>query len=165
MSRVDEAVRALQELMSELRQDGQQERAARLSQNLAAILGESRAGPGELMTTGEAAEALGVRSVNTIKRWASDGLLEGFHRGGRVLISKRSVDALRDSTVVSRRAAVEHGIGEMLSAFDDGDDAPDPGELRMAWEGRKPWEQPEHDPRRPTLKTSVSSSSPPDRGH
>ena len=35
------------------------------------------------MTTGEAAEALGIRSVNTIKRWAGEGLLEGFRRVAR----------------------------------------------------------------------------------
>jgi hypothetical protein len=165
MKSVDEAVRELQQLMLELQQDGQQERAARLSASVSAILSEAQGGPGELLTTGQAAEALGVRSVNTIKRWASDGLLEGFHRGGRVLVSSRSVDALRNSKVVNRRTAVEGRINEVLSAFDDGDDAPHPSELTMAWTGRKPWEQSRRHGQRSAHATSVPPSATPDRRH
>jgi excisionase family DNA binding protein len=140
MNSVDAAVREIQTLVRELEQDGQPERAARLSESVAALLAGGSDGPGELMTTGEAAEALGVRSVNTIKRWASDGLLEGFQRGGRMLVSKSSVDAMRNSKVVQARVAADHRVDEVLAAFGS-DEEPEPGELRAAWEGRKPWEK------------------------
>jgi excisionase family DNA binding protein len=141
MNSVDEAVREIQTLVRELQQDGQTERAARLSESVSALLAGASSGPGELMTTGEAAEALGVRSVNTIKRWAGDGLLEGFQRGGRMLVSKSSVDAMRNSKVVNARVATERRDADVFAAFDDGDEAPDPSEMRATWEGRKPWEK------------------------
>ena len=141
MQSVDEAVREIQTLVRELEQDGQAERAARLSASVSALVAGASTGPGELMTTGEAAETLGVRSVNTIKRWVSDGLLEGFQRGGRMLVSKSSVDSLRNSRVVKARIAFDQRVQEAFAPFDDGDEAPDPSTMRAAWEGRNPWEK------------------------
>jgi excisionase family DNA binding protein len=90
-----------------------------------------------LLTTGDAASMLGVRSVNTIKRWARQGLLEGYRRGGRVLVSRRSVDRLRQSPTVAAEREYEQGLREALDAFDFGDAPCSPTSLTAA--GRKPW--------------------------
>lgn len=96
--------------------------------------------PPELISTGDAARHLGVRSVNTIKRWAREGLLEGFQRGGRVLVSRRSVERLLTSPPLAQQRAVEQRLSEGLSGF--GADEPPDEPLDAAWQGRKPWEQP-----------------------
>ena len=67
-----------------------------LAQKVRSLIAELRDGPvadptGGVMTTGEAARFLGVRSVFTIKRWAREGILDGYQRGGRILISRESV--------------------------------------------------------------------------
>lgn len=92
----------------------------------------------ELMTTGEAAKLLGIRSVNTIKRWAADGILVGFRRGGRVLVSRESVERLRDTEPIAEERDFEERLDAALAPFDMGD-MPTP-ETGAAWEGRKPWE-------------------------
>lgn len=163
MTSTQDAVREIQTLVRELQQDGQSERAARLSESVSALLALRPGEPGELLTTGEAAAALGVRSVNTIKRWASDGLLEGFHRGGRMLVSKSSVDALRNSKVVKHRIADDRRIDGALAAFGS-DETPDPSELRATWEGRKPWEQKGCRAQRSTSESPASSEAA-DRRH
>src|SRR3954468_23564999 len=56
-----------------------------------------------VLTTAEAAQALCVRSVNTIKRWVRDGLLEGYRRGGRVLVSRSAVERMAQESIVSRQ--------------------------------------------------------------
>jgi excisionase family DNA binding protein len=56
------------------------------------------------LTTRQAAVALGVGSVNTIKRWVREGRLEGHPRGGRTLVSRQSVDAMRQARVAGEPA-------------------------------------------------------------
>lgn len=48
---------------------------------------------------GAAARGLGVRSINTIKRWAREGRLDGVRRGGRLLVSAASVQRHPDRSV------------------------------------------------------------------
>lgn len=48
---------------------------------------------GEFLTTGEAAERLGV-SIPTVKRWIERGSLVGGPMGGRWLVSPQSVEQL-----------------------------------------------------------------------
>lgn len=96
--------------------------------------------PIALISTGEAAQLLSVRSVNTIKRWAREGLLEGFQRGGRVLVSRRSVERLLTSPPLAQQRAVEQRLSADLSGF--GADEPPDEPLDAAWQGRKLWEQP-----------------------
>lgn len=50
----------------------------------------------DLLTTGEAARRLGVRSVNTVKSWVSNGLLDGFKMRDRLFVSLSSVENVRD---------------------------------------------------------------------
>lgn len=59
----------------------------------------------ELFTTGQAAKALGVKSVNTVKNWVRRGTLTGFRRGSRTLISRESIADLQ------ARAWAKHGTG------------------------------------------------------
>jgi excisionase family DNA binding protein len=47
----------------------------------------------EFLTTGQAAELLGV-SIPTVKRWVGRGALTGGQVGGRWLVAKESVDYL-----------------------------------------------------------------------
>jgi excisionase family DNA binding protein len=136
MNTVLNSLKNLERLARELECRGETELAARLGTEVAVLRTETTTPT--LMTTGEAAEALGIRSVNTIKRWAQDGKLEGFRRGGRVLVSARSVAALAESSALRREQDYERELDEALAPFDAGE-----GEipaLRQMWEGQKPWE-------------------------
>lgn len=92
-----------------------------------------------LITTTEAAQVLGVRSVNTIKRWVREGLLEGYRRGGRVLVSRSSVEQMAQDSVVGRQRAYEQGLAAALAPFDIGDDVPAEELETMTQRGRAPW--------------------------
>ena len=95
--------------------------------------------PGNVMTTGEAARALGVRSINTIKRWAVEGLLDGVRRGGRLMVLTDSVERMKNSPTVARQKAVETRIEASLAPFDAGNEDIPP--LTATRTGRKPWEK------------------------
>jgi len=135
MDTVVKSLENLELLASELRQRGEDALAERIAYEVATLRAQTI--PPKLMTTGEAAEALGIRSVNTIKRWAQDGKLEGYRRGGRVLVSARSVAALAENSLIAREQAYEREIDEALAPFDVGD-AEIP-ELGLTRQGRKPW--------------------------
>jgi excisionase family DNA binding protein len=90
-----------------------------------------------LLTTGEAAELLGIRSVNTIKKWAIDGLLEGRRLGNRILITRESVDRLLRQPLVSDERKHEQEEESAWGPFDVGDQ---PVPSSAPWSGRKPWE-------------------------
>jgi len=56
------------------------------------------------ITTGEAAKRLGIRSVNTVKRWINTGLLVGWHpKGGWVRVSAASVQKLLEANSIELR--------------------------------------------------------------
>ena len=92
-----------------------------------------------LLTTTEAAHALGVRSANTIKRWVREGLLEGYRRGGRVLVSRASVERMTQESALSRQREYETGLAAALAPFDAGDDTPDEELIGPTQQGRTPW--------------------------
>lgn len=78
----------------------------------------------ELVTTGQAAAALGVRSVNTVKRWVREGRLEGVRRGSRILVRMESLDRFRDAdrspdgaigAETAGRTGRRHGKTDVLS--------------------------------------------------
>ena len=74
---------------------------AQKTREAVAVLRSGDAAP-DLMTTGEAARLLGVRSINTVKAWVRDGLLDGMHVGGRMKVSRASIERWIDSN--SRRS-------------------------------------------------------------
>jgi excisionase family DNA binding protein len=90
-----------------------------------------------LLSTEEAAEILGVRSSNTVKRLAREGLLAGFQVGGRVKVTRASVERLRGSSALARQQDYERDLAEVLDPFDAGDEPLPPSELPHM--GRVPW--------------------------
>ena len=78
-----------QDVVEDLVARGAQDQAAaieRLISTAASTLGTGpKEGPRELLTTGQAARALGV-SVQTIKNWANAGQLQAVRLGGRVMV-------------------------------------------------------------------------------
>lgn len=142
------AVRRLERIGAQLRESG----VAELAEEIDTVIDELRqerhpvAGPplnGEqLLTTGEAAEMLGIRSLNTIKKWAIDGMLEGRRLGRRVMITRASVERLLRQPLVSEERAHETAEEEAWEPFDIGDHPPLPIE---PWAGRKPWQPPPAD--------------------
>lgn len=91
--------------------------------------------PGGVITTGEAARMLGVRSINTVKRWAKEGLLEGFRRGGRIVISRRSVERMLQSPEVAEQRALESDLSASLEPLATEEEVLSV----LPWAGHKPW--------------------------
>ncbi len=130
----------LRDITSELRLRGVSDLALRLEAMLATL--EHSRGSGDqndssLLTTGEAAHQLGIRSVNTVKRWAVEGRLDGVRRGGRLMITKASVQRMLDCPTVAEQKRRESELGEALEPFDAGDEVVP---STSGWTGRKPWE-------------------------
>jgi excisionase family DNA binding protein len=134
-----EVADALEVVSRFLDQAGQVEYSERVERAIAVLreLQVASPPPGGVITTGEAARLLGIRSVNTIKRWVHDGTLAGYRRGSRILVSRDSVDQLLDSSRVQQQQAWEQEITEALAPFDASEEEiPAPGET---WTGKKPW--------------------------
>lgn len=137
------AVRKLERIGAQLRESGVAELAEELDRVIEHLreLQPTTDVPGSnreiLLTTGEAAEMLGIRSLNTIKKWAIDGLLDGCRRGGRIMITQASVERLLQKPLVSRERSHEAAEEEAWEPFDIGNRHPLPAE---PWSGRKPWE-------------------------
>jgi len=138
MSSTD-ALQELERLARELDDRGDRQLARRVDRVISALKAERGNAESDLMTTGEATKALGIRSVNTIKRWAAQGLLDGFRRGGRILVSRASVEKMKGHKSLEQELVFERELDEALDPFDVGDE-PIP-ELSSTWTGRKPWEQ------------------------
>ena len=105
---------------NELRARGQGDLADEVEAIREALGAAGDGGSGaELMTTRQAAVALGVGSVNTIKRWVREGRLEGHPRGGRTLVSRRSVEAMREARVAGEED-YERAIMDTLAEIEGG---------------------------------------------
>jgi excisionase family DNA binding protein len=139
MSVVDVAVQELKALARELEDRGDAQLARRVGRAISALEAEPGRAELDLMTTGEAAQSLGIRSVNTIKRWAAQGLLDGFRRGGRILVSRASVEKMKGHKSLKQEIAFERELDEALDPFDFGDESVP--EFYVSRTGRKPWEQ------------------------
>ncbi len=127
MAATESTVRKLECIADALREEGN----TALAQQVAEVIVEvkkmaTRPRPAEpdggVMTTGEAARLLGVRSINTIKRWAIEGLLEGYRRGGRILVARASVERLVGSPSVADQKRFEAEQDRVWDPFDAGDE-------------------------------------------
>jgi excisionase family DNA binding protein len=130
--------------MRRLRQTGDADSAATVQRVVDDLSNEDRADhPEDLLTTGEAAKLLGVRSINTVKNWTRDGLLKGHRRGGRILISRQSVEELINSPTVAEQRRFEDRVAAALAPFDSlhADEMTDQESLSNSatWDGRRPW--------------------------
>ena len=132
MGHAEVITRKLERVAEKLAERGQVDLAREVDAVVNDLRQNNRQLDNDVMTTGEAAAALGVRSVFTVKRWAREGLLDGFRRGGRILITRASVERLLKSPKVAEQQAVEAD----LLAFDVGDEVVP----TSPWTGRKPWE-------------------------
>lgn len=93
---------------------------------------------GRLLTTTEAAQLLGVRSINTIKAWCRSGYLHGITQGSRTLIPISEIERVQDSERVRRIRQAERlhdqsadlgGDDELSAAEIDALEAGQPGTL------------------------------------
>jgi excisionase family DNA binding protein len=136
-----ESARAFEQLdhvRAQLERRGDADLATRVGEATRILRGSTGVEGDELLSPDRVAKMLGVRSVDMIKRWASEGLLEGYRVGGHVKVTRRSVDALRDRPPVAELQAYERRADEALAPFDAGDDElPETGAAHI---GRKPWE-------------------------
>jgi excisionase family DNA binding protein len=136
MTDVTSPLATLDEIADELAQRGDTQLAERTRSAVAAL--RSASAPPDLVSTGEAAKLLGIRSINTVKRWAREGLLDGFRIGGRVKVTRASVERMRESSVLAREQAYERKLAKVLDAFDAGDEPLPPSKLLHG--GRAPWD-------------------------
>ena len=97
-----EAIDTVSRLEQELSESGRIEEAAALKELLAAV---ARPGRG-LLTTGQAAERLGV-AVQTVKNWIERGTLRGVNTGTRWLVSEESVATVEGIRRTFAEAAAE----------------------------------------------------------
>jgi excisionase family DNA binding protein len=116
------------------------ERAKEAAARIRAALGE--ADQEEYLTTMEAARALGIRSVNTIKLWVKTGYLQGKRIGGRLLIPRAEIERLSGDQRVRVMQAIARGHEE--SSDLGRESGMTPKELQLLEEGRPgklPWKE------------------------
>ena len=135
----DGALRELEGVADELRRDG---RPALAERTRAAVAALRRDGLGhaevDVLSPDDAARLLGIGNAGMIGRWSREGLLEGCRVGGRLRVSRRSVERLAESPVVARYRAWERQLDHVLAEFDFSDVELDPPVIPHA--GRKPWD-------------------------
>ncbi|MGE3273325.1 MAG: helix-turn-helix domain-containing protein [Chloroflexota bacterium] len=139
MTDLSHTLEALQAARDELERRGIGDVAAVLGRAISELHSADVPSARSLVTTGEAAQLLGVRSVNTIKRWAADGILDGFRRGGRVLVTRASVERMLSDSRLSLHQRRERELDAALAPFDAGDDLPESTPSTSTWDGRRPW--------------------------
>jgi excisionase family DNA binding protein len=95
-----------------------------------------------LLTTAEAAAALGVRSVNTIKLWVKTGYLTGIRRGERTLIPASEIERVEaDDRVRAMRVVDQLHEETKDSGTEEGLTPEQMRDLIAERPGKPPWNQ------------------------
>jgi rhodanese-related sulfurtransferase len=108
-----------------------------------------------LLTTTEAAQLLGVRSINTIKSWRRTGYIKGVVHGNRTLIPLSEIERIQNSDRVRGIRVAEKRHDE--SAELGGDEEMSQDELDALDAGRPgtlPWQRGETAQTRDALRPS-----------
>lgn len=93
-----------------------------------------------LLTTAEAAAALGVRSINTVKRWVKTGYIHGVQRNERTMIPVSEILRIHDDDRVrAQRAAGK--LHEEIADFGRELTEAELLALKAGRPGRLPWER------------------------
>ena len=96
-----------------------------------------------LLTTTEAAEALGVRSINTVKLWCRSGFLSNVQRGNRTMIPLAEIERVRnDERVRDIRAADRLHDASSDFGVSGGLTEEEMQQLSATRPGRLPWQTP-----------------------
>ena len=97
-----------------------------------------------LMTTTQAAEWLGIRSINTVKMLVRKLGIPYEMVGNRMMLSVSAVDRVRESPEVKRIQALDRAHDEIQDlGSPDGLTAEEMAELSASRPGRLPWESAE----------------------
>jgi len=93
----------------------------------------------DLLTTAEAAEALGIRSINTIKRWVKIGYLQGVQRNERTMIPFSEIERIQHDDRVGALRAVGRLQAEIADFSAEGLSDDELIGLTETRPGKSPW--------------------------
>jgi hypothetical protein len=92
-----------------------------------------------LLTTAEAAEALGIRSINTIKRWVKIGYLHGVQRNERTMIPFSEIERIQHDDRVGVLRATGRLQAEIADFSAEGLSDEELIGLKETRPGKAPW--------------------------
>jgi len=97
--------------------------------------------PHDLLTTTQAAAALGVRSVNTVKYWCKSGYIHGVKRNERILIPLSEIERIKDDDRVRMIRAADRLHDETEGFGPEGLTQEDMDSLSASRPGTLPWQR------------------------